>query len=166
MLMLQTAQITDLPFIVAVYNQTISSHMVTADLQPVTVEERVPWFHEHNPQHYPMWLIMRGETPVGWVTLSQYNSRAAYDHTVEISIYIDEQFRHQRIGTDVMPLIERAAQKIGIQVIISRVFGHNPGSRRLFEKVGYKLWGHLPQIAVMPERLADLEVYGKHLGSD
>ena len=32
----------DLPFIVAIYNQTIPSHVVTASLVPVTVEQRLP----------------------------------------------------------------------------------------------------------------------------
>lgn len=39
----------DLPFIVSVYNQTIASHIVTASLQPVTVEQRLPWFEAHKP---------------------------------------------------------------------------------------------------------------------
>ncbi|WP_318528777.1 GNAT family N-acetyltransferase [Pediococcus ethanolidurans] len=39
----------DLPFIVFVYNQTIASHIVTASLQPVTVEQRLPWFEAHKP---------------------------------------------------------------------------------------------------------------------
>jgi L-amino acid N-acyltransferase YncA len=39
----------DLPSIVEIYNATIPSRMVTADLEPVSVESRVHWFEQHRP---------------------------------------------------------------------------------------------------------------------
>ncbi|WP_137598024.1 GNAT family N-acetyltransferase [Paucilactobacillus kaifaensis] len=162
MLSLKMAQPSDLPFIVTTYNQTIPSHMVTADLAPVSVADRKTWFAQHD-DNYPLWLLMQGDQPAGWVSLSHYNDRAAYDATVEISIYIDEHFRHQGIGTQAIKLVELEAKQRGLKVIVSRIFGHNPGSIHLFEKMGYEHWGHLPQVAVLVGQQADLEVYGKHL---
>jgi hypothetical protein len=37
----------DLPQIVAIYNATIPTRMVTADTEPVSVESRVSWCQEH-----------------------------------------------------------------------------------------------------------------------
>lgn len=163
MLTLKLAQPNDLPFIVATYNQTIPSHMVTADLTPVSVADLQAWFAEHDA-NYPLWLLMQDHQPAGWISLSHYSDRAAYDATVEISIYLDEQFRHQGLGTKAISLVEPEAKQRSIRVILARVFGHNPGSIHLFEKMGYEHWGHLPQIAILPGQQADLEVYGKHLG--
>lgn len=162
MLSLKMAQTSDLPFIVATYNQTIPSHMVTADLQPVSVADRRDWFAQHD-EKYPLWLLMQDDRVAGWVSLSHYSDREAYDLTVEISIYIDEHFRHQGLGTQTIELVEPLAKQRGLQVIISRIFGHNPGSIHLFKKMGYEHWGHLPQIAILAGQKADLEVYGKHL---
>ena len=44
---LSLAQREDLPEIVAIYNSTIASRQVTADLQPVSVAEREAWFVAH-----------------------------------------------------------------------------------------------------------------------
>lgn len=33
---------TDLPRIVSIYNSTVASRMVTADTEPVTIEDRIP----------------------------------------------------------------------------------------------------------------------------
>eukprot|EP01032_Pedospumella_encystans_P026255 gene26255-29655_t len=47
------ATLTDLPTIVAIYNSTIASREVTADTEPVSVESRLAWFHEHTPPAAP-----------------------------------------------------------------------------------------------------------------
>lgn len=39
----EDATLQDLPAIVAIYNETIAGRMVTADLEPVTVESRRKW---------------------------------------------------------------------------------------------------------------------------
>ena len=56
---LRTATMSDLPIIVDIYNQTIPSHQVTADLKPVTVEQRRNWFLSHTPEHYPLWVVVK-----------------------------------------------------------------------------------------------------------
>ena len=43
----------DLPVIIDIYNATVPTRMVTAELEPTTVEARLPWFHEHAPDQYP-----------------------------------------------------------------------------------------------------------------
>ena len=48
------ATLDDLPGIVAIYNSTVPSRLVTADLEPVSVESRMAWFHAHGPRARPM----------------------------------------------------------------------------------------------------------------
>ncbi|MBV8628542.1 MAG: N-acetyltransferase, partial [Paraburkholderia sp.] len=48
------ATLDDLPAIVAIYNSTVASRQVTADLEPVSVESRLPWFHAHGPAARPL----------------------------------------------------------------------------------------------------------------
>ena len=53
----RNADIKDLPAIVGTYNATILSRMVTADLEPATVESKTSWFNSHNPKTRPLWVI-------------------------------------------------------------------------------------------------------------
>ena len=46
----------DLPAIIEIYNATVPTRMVTAELEPTTVEARLPWFRDHSPDEYPFWV--------------------------------------------------------------------------------------------------------------
>jgi phosphinothricin acetyltransferase len=54
------ASLTDLKTIVNIYNSTISSRMVTADTEPVSIKSRVGWFNEHKPDRRPLWVVEDG----------------------------------------------------------------------------------------------------------
>ena len=157
------ATLDDLPFIVAVYNSTIASRQVTADLQPVSVESRFAWFEQHNPQKRPLWLIKYHDQPCGWVSLSSFYGRPAYDKTVEISLYIHQDFRGQKIGQITVAKMESFAKQAGIEAILSYIFGHNIASLNLFEKMNYKQWALLPKVAELDGVKRDLVILGKRL---
>lgn len=102
---IRLAQRADLPRIVTIYNETIASHSVTADTKPVTVAEREAWFSAHNREKWPMWVTLDATGSItGWLTLSPYNSRAAYAETAEISIYLDEAARGKHFGVAIAGL--------------------------------------------------------------
>ena len=84
------ATIDDLPKIVEIYNSTIPSRMVTADTEPVTVESRLDWFKEHDPNTRPLFIISLDQQTAGWMSFQSFYGRPAYQATAEISIYIDE----------------------------------------------------------------------------
>ena len=56
-MIIRDATEADLPAIVEIFNATIPSRMVSATLEPVSVEERLPWFHAHSPDHHPLWVM-------------------------------------------------------------------------------------------------------------
>lgn len=159
------AELSDLPFIVEVYNQTISSKMVTADTSPISIDSRIEWFNAHNPQTRPLWIIKYYNQKCGWVSLSNFYGRPAYDKTVEISLYIHQDFRHKKIGQFTVLSLEDYAKNNGIETILSFVFGHNLPSLSLFKKMGYQEWGFLPGIALLDNIKRDLMIMGKTLSS-
>ena len=54
---LRNALIEDLQVIVDIYNSTIPGRMVTADTEPVSVNDKLRWFNEHNPEKRPLWIV-------------------------------------------------------------------------------------------------------------
>ena len=157
------ATLDDLPFIVDVYNSTIASRQITADLQPVSVESRLVWFNQHNPKSRPLWLIKSSNQPCGWVSLSSFYGRPAFDKTVEISLYLHQDFRGKKIGQTTIAYIELFAKQAGIETILSYVFGHNLPSINLFKKMNYQQWALLPKIAELDGVKRDLVILGKQL---
>lgn len=157
------ATLEDLPFIVDVYNSTIAGRQVTADTEPVSVESRLEWFYQHNSQNRPLWLIKYQDQPCGWISLSSFYGRPAFYKTVEISLYLHQDFRGKKIGQFVVDKIEQFAKQVGIEAIFSYVFRHNLPSVNLFKKMQYQQWGLLPKIAELDNIQRDLMIWGKRL---
>ncbi|EMF0538629.1 N-acetyltransferase [Enterococcus hirae] len=151
----------DLPRIVEIYNQSILTKQSTADVTPVTIEDKLAWFEAHDPKKRPLWIMQEAGVIIGWISLSDFYGRPAYDQTVEISIYIDETYQHRGIGQYAMDFVEKQLPGLGIETVLAFIFDSNQASQRLFEKNGYCLWGLLPEVAQIDERLLGLAIWGK-----
>jgi len=151
----------DLPRIVDIYNSTIASRMVTADTAPVSVASRQKWFDEHNPSKRPLWMVEDEKNQVlGWVSFQSFYGRPAYDATVEISIYIDEQQRGRGLGKQILQYCIDKAPSLGVHTLLGFIFAHNLPSIALFEKMGFEEWANLPNIATLDQEERSLKILG------
>ncbi|TVY02220.1 GNAT family N-acetyltransferase [Cohnella terricola] len=150
----------DLETIVDIYNSTIPSRMVTADLEPVTVESRENWFYEHSEQSRPLWVMKAEGRIIAWLSFSSFHSRAAYDATAEISIYISPVNRSQGIGSIFLRKAIEECPRLNIRNIVALVFGHNEPSIALLRKFGFEQWGLLPGVATLDGVDRDLVLMG------
>jgi phosphinothricin acetyltransferase len=161
---LRDATEADLPAILAIYNATIPSRMVTAELEPVTVEARRPWFAAHQVPSRPLWVLCDpGGAVAAWLSFDTFSPRAAYDGTVMVAIYVSEKFRRQGIGRHLLLEAIRRAPGLGLHTLLGYIFAHNEPSLRLFEAHGFARWGHYPRIAVLDGVERDLVVVGRRL---
>ena len=157
------ATLGDLEEIVAIYNSTIKSRLVTADLEPVSVESRMKWFNEHNPGKRPLWVILKANEIVGWVSFQSFYGRPAYDATAEISIYLHPDHRGKGLGKQVLYYCMNECRKLGIQTLLGYIFAHNEPSLALFYKAGFEEWAHLPNIARLDGIERSLKILGKRI---
>jgi L-amino acid N-acyltransferase YncA len=153
----------DLPTIVDIYNTTIAGRMVTADLEPVTITDRIKWFHEHSEQHRPLWVMKAEEEIIAWLSFSSFHSRSAYNATAEISIYILPKYRSQGIGSIFIQKALDACPSLNILNIVGLVFGHNEPSLALLRKFGFEQWGFLPRVAILDGVERDLVYMGRRV---
>src|SRR5687767_14377528 len=114
------AALSDLSRIVEIYNSTVAGRMVTADTNPVSVESKVKWFNEHNPETRPLWVVEEKETGnmLGWVSFQSFYGRPAYNGTVEISIYLDESARGRGLGKELLLYSMDRAATIGVKTLL------------------------------------------------
>jgi phosphinothricin acetyltransferase len=151
----------DLPAIVDIYNSTVASRMVTADLEPVTVESRMPWFHNRDWNTRPIWAARSGDTIIGWLSFQPYYGRPAYHATAEFSIYIAEQSRGLGVGSILLDRAISGSQELGIKTLLGFVFGHNKPSLKLLDKFGFEQWGLLPGACELDGVERDVVIMGK-----
>lgn len=157
------AIIQDLPAIVDIYNSTVPTRMVTADTEPVTVTSRQRWFADHSPARRPLWVAEEGGHIAGWLSYSSFYGRPAYDGTCEISLYLAPEHRRRGLGTQLLARCIEHAPRIGVTTLLGFIFGHNEPSLRLFEKLGFQRWGHLPRVAVLDNVERDLVILGRRV---
>ena len=158
------ATIFDLEKIVEIYNTTISSRMVTADTENVTVESRQKWFEEHSPSKRPLWVVENSSKDIiGWVSFQSFYGRPAYDNTVEISIYLDSGQRGKGLGKEILQYCIVKAPAFGIKTLLGFIFSHNHPSLKLFRHFGFEDWATLPNIAVLDGQERGLKILGKRI---
>lgn len=159
----RNAQPSDLECIVAIYNTTVASRMVTADTDPITVESRKQWFDEHNADRRPLWMVEERGVVVGWVSFQSFYGRPAYDATVEVSIYLAPLQRGRGLGKQILQYCLENAPKLGVKTLLGFIFAHNIPSLLLFRHFGFEEWAMLPNIAEMDGKEYGLKILGKRL---
>ncbi|GAB3628746.1 GCN5-related N-acetyltransferase [Pandoraea terrae] len=163
LLSLRDATLDDLPGIVAIYNSTVASRQVTADLDPIPVDSRVAWFHAHQPKTRPLWVVEHNGVMLGWLSLSDFYGRPAYHRTAEVSIYLSEAARGKGLGRYLLQQLIARAPGFGVRTLLGFIFGHNEASLRLFSAFGFARWGDLPGVAELDGVERDLIIVGLRL---
>ena len=159
------ATANDLPEIVRIYNTSIADRMATADLVPVSVADRSPWFHAHEPTRRPIWVVDGAfpKTLSAWLSFSDFYGRAAYDATCELSIYVDPSSQRQGFARGLLHAAVEAAPGLGITTLLGFIFDHNEPSLALFRSFGFEPWGRLPRIAQLDDHERGVVIVGRRL---
>ena len=156
----RNAILNDLPEIVAIYNSTVASRLVTADTEPVSVESKREWFLQHQPATRPLWVIEEDEKMLGWAGFNNFYGRPAYNGTAELSIYLHSEARGKGLGKQVLQYCIEQAPSLNIHTILGFIFSHNKPSIVLFEQAGFAEWGMLKEVALMDDKKYSLSIYG------
>lgn len=178
----QRASKADLPEILAIYNQSIASKQATANLAPVTCEERAEWFDEHlNSSTRPIYIVRavvklvdeanestdQTQSPiVAWGSFSDLYARTAYHISTEMSIYLHQDYHGRGLGSLLARWMLTQAPSLGIHNIVALIFAHNQPSLGLFRKLGFEQWGYMPKVCDMQGFIADVVMLGKAMRLD
>jgi len=153
----------ELPALVAIYNASIPGRTATADTEPVSVESRRGWFHEHHVGKRPLWIALEHDEIAGWLSFQSFYGRPAYDATAELSIYVAPNWQRRGIASALLAKAIDQAPRLGLKTLLGFIFAHNGASLRLFDKFGFHTWGVLPGVAQLDGLERDLIILGQRL---
>lgn len=158
--LIRPAQQQDLPALLAIYNHEILNGVATFDLQPKSLAERQSWFDEHNKNNHPLLVAEQDGAVLGYASLSRYAEKAAYNSTVELSVYIAPSARRQGIASQLMhAVIELAKKDNATYLIVSLITGTNQASISLHQKFGFNKVGTLHQVGYKHQQFLDVHIY-------
>lgn len=158
------AEINDLPRVVEIYNQGVVAGNANADDTPVTVDQRVNWFLDHDNNSFPVYILELDQKIIGWGTLSSYrNGRNGLRTTAEISYYIDYEYHGKGYGKLLISHMITETRRLGIQHLFAIMLDINPVSEAILKHFEFEKWGHLPKIVNLHGKICGQLIYGKNL---
>lgn len=166
-MILRAAKSSDLSMLTEIYNQNILSGPTTAQLDPVSLEDRQRWFEQTDRNRHPVFLAAEGDVILGYIALSPYRTgRRALAGVAEISYFVHESHLNQGVGSDLLQYVLDRCEVLGIHTLLAILLEDNQASIALLRKFGFKQWGHLPGIALRqtkPLMRVGQVIYGRHI---
>lgn len=160
-LIIRHADEQDMPAVLAIYNASIATGLSTTDVEPISLEQRLLSFRQHEPDRRPFWVAEReGAGVIGYCSLRDFYGRPAYAPTAEIAVYVDERHQGEGVGSALLSHAVQQCERLGIRTLIAFVFTANEASMRLFERFGFERWGTLPNIANLRGRWMEVAILG------
>ncbi|WP_263140812.1 GNAT family N-acetyltransferase [Pseudomonas sp. RIT-PI-AD] len=154
---LDDARDTDLPDILALYNDAVQHTTAIWNETRVDLEDRRRWLAERTAQGYPV-LVARdaGNAFLGYASYGPWRAFQGYRYTVEHSVYVHPERRGQGIGANLMrALIERARTQ-GLHVMVAAIESGNAPSIRLHQGLGFVVSGQMAEVGYKFDRWLDL----------
>ena len=133
---------TDLPRLTEIYNHYVINTPVTFDLEPKTVESRVAWFEQFGlTGRYRLFVAEENGIVVGYAGTTRFRPKAAYDTTVETTIYCCPGMTGKGLGSRLYSALFEAIRKEDIRRIVAGYTLPNAASAALHERFGFRLVG-------------------------
>jgi phosphinothricin acetyltransferase len=139
---IRTATEADLPAIRDIFNHYVVHSTCVWVAEPETPEARRAWFAAHGEAH-PVTVAEEGSEVVGWASLSAYNTRFGWRHTVEDSVYLRPDRLGKGIGSLLLADLIGRASRLGHHVILAAICADQAQSVRLHERHGFVECGRL-----------------------
>jgi L-amino acid N-acyltransferase YncA len=158
--MVRRARAEDYPAIFSIYNYYVENSVSAFDLRPRSSDSDPKWIEEHDENH-PIIVVEEGGDIRGWASLSSWSPHEAYDHTVELSFFVDSRYRRRGYGKTLFSRILRTAEELGYHCVVSRVAEGNDASRKMHEKAGFLYVGVMKEVGGKFGRWLDVHVYQK-----
>ena len=120
------ARAEDADVICAIYNEGIADH-ATLETEPRTPEERRSWLAARDARHAVV-VVESDGVVVGWASLNVFNSRDAYRHVADISVYVARAARGKGAGTVLLERLVELGRQGGFHKLVLAGFPTNTAS--------------------------------------
>lgn len=169
---IRNAQEDDLASLVDLYNHYILETTITFDLLPYTIEQRREcWFcHYLNSGRYQ--LIVAEDTNamfadknqvLGYASSSKFRTKAAYDTSVETSIYVASKHVGRGIGGQLYDALFTILANEDVHRAYAGITLPNAASIALHRKFGFEQVGLFREVGYKFERYWDVAWYEKSI---
>lgn len=145
----------DTTAICAIYNPYVRDTVISFEQAPVTETEMAQRIRDYAAQ-YP-WLVAEVEGKVvAYAYATRWRTRAAYDFTLESTVYVDAAYTGRGIAKPLYLALLSELKSRGIRAVVGCIALPNDASVALHEKCGFVKVAHFPQVGRKFERWIDV----------
>ena len=144
----------------AIFNEAIVNSTALYDYEPRSSEVMDAWWGAKQEKNLPVIGVLDEDgTLMGFGSYGPFRPHAAYQHTVEHSIYVDARFRGRGLGKELLNRVIQRATQQGYHMMIGVIDAENAGSIALHAKAGFEPCGHIREAGFKFGRWLDLALY-------
>lgn len=134
---IRLAEETDAERMLAIYAPVVRETAISFELEPPTAEE----FRRRicDPKEYAPWLVCEsGGNILGYAYAGRFRARAAYQWTVEVTVYVNPDYQRRGVGRAVYTSLFECLRLLGFCGAIAVISLPNPASVALHESLGFE----------------------------
>jgi phosphinothricin acetyltransferase len=156
----RTGELADLPRLVEIYNHYVVHTAITFDLEPFTVEQRRTWFEQHRASgRHRLFVAEEDGVVLGYASSHQFRVKAAYDSTVEMTVYLAPGCERRRLGRKLYDVLFAALSEEDIGSFIAAMTLPNEASIALHARYGFSHVGTMQRVGRKFGRYWDVAWY-------
>ena len=161
---IRRAEQADLPALLDIYNHYVVNTPVTFDVEPRTLAQRQEWFDGFGASgRYQCFVAVRDDRPIGWACSAKFKEKAAYDTSVETSVYLAPSEVGKGIGKQLYGALFEHVSGEDIHRAYGGITMPNDASVALHRSLGFEHIGTYPEIGRKFGRFWDVALYLKAL---
>lgn len=152
------------------WNQVSEIYRLGIETGNATFETQVPGWDKWDASHVQSCRIVATikDVVVGWAALIPASSRKVYSGVGEVSIYISDDYKNQKVGTRLLRKLIEESEAEGFWTLQSGIFPENIVSIKLHQNNGFRVVGYREKIGQMKGLWRDtilLERRSKKIGT-
>ena len=114
----------DIPAILEIINYEILNSTIIYDYEERNIRQQLEWFHNKEKENMPVLVAEIEAQVIGFATFGIFRPWAAYQFSIEHSIYIHKDNRGLGVGKKLMVELIEIAQKRNYHTIIAERLFH------------------------------------------
>lgn len=167
---IREVSVADAKRLLEIYKPYVEETAITFEYEVPSVEEFAERI-KNTQERYPYLVAQIGDEIVGYAYAGPFKERAAYDWSVETSIYVDRERRKEGIGKALYEALEKALQNchiLNVNACIAYTQEEDAhldnNSVEFHQHFGYKIVGHFHQCGYKFHHWYDMVWMEKYLG--
>lgn len=146
----------DIEKILEIVNYEILNSTVVFDYKEKTYAQQLNWFEQKRLNEMPVIVAEYKGEVVGFGTYGIFRPWDAYQFSVEHSIYVENDFRTNGIGKQLLTNLIELAKTEGYHTMIAGLDGSNEGSFEFHKKFGFQEVGTVKEVGFKFNKWLDL----------